>query len=154
MIINTILWLLSSAALVAWLFGVALKRSFATNAKYFGILLVVHLVLNITAVALIKYGLVVRYKGDMPWLREVMVLLLKSYMVLVMIIMTGFMIALVQRGAQQMSRFHTTYNAANVHRNPVRFFLRHESAIVQVYRLFFTVGGIYILWALWFKIHV
>ncbi len=137
---------------MAWLFGVTLKRSFATNAKYFGILLLVHLALSFTAIMLKKQGVVVLHKGDNPLLREGVTLFLKSYMALVLIVMTGFMIALVQRGTQQMSRFHTTYNAANVHRNPVRFLLRHESAIVHVYRLFFTMGGVYILWALWFKI--
>ncbi|WP_231564376.1 hypothetical protein [Enterobacter sp. Bisph1] len=148
---NTVMWLLSSAALLTWIFGITVKRFFATNAKYFGILLVVHLALSFTAIMLKKQGVVVLHKGDNPLLREVVTLFLKSYMALVMIIMTGFMIALVQRGAQQMTRFHTTSNAANLHRHPLKFYLRHESTIVQTYRLFFTFGGVYILWALWFK---
>ena len=58
MIINTVMWLASTGALFAWVFNVTLKNTFKTNAKYFGIFIVVHLALNIGAMALSKHGVV------------------------------------------------------------------------------------------------
>ncbi|WP_246862594.1 hypothetical protein [Pantoea sp. SO10] len=69
-----------------------------------------------------------------------------------MIMMTSFMIALASRGAQQMTHFHKTHNAANLNRNPLKFYLRQEHAIVWVYRLLFLAGGVYILWAIWVRL--
>ncbi|MEJ5065564.1 hypothetical protein WH279_18995 [Erwinia sp. MYb375] len=152
MILNSMMWLASTLLFFAWIFGITLKNPFRTNAKHFVILLVVHLTLSFAAIALKKHGVVVLHKGDSPWLRLSLGLLVKSYMVLVMIMMTSFMIALASRGAQQMKHFHKTHNAANLHRNPLKFYLRQENAIVWVYRLLFLAGGVYILWAIWFRL--
>lgn len=152
MIVNTVMWIVSSAAFFAWIFGITLQRPFASNAKHFCILIVVHLALSITAIELKKRGVVMLHQSDSLWLREGVALLLKSYMVLVMIIMVSFVIALTSRGAQQMTHFHKTYNAANLHRNPLKFYLGHQSGVVWCYRLFFLLGGVYILWAIWFRL--
>ncbi|WP_312688492.1 hypothetical protein [Kosakonia sp.] len=152
MIVNTVMWIISSMIFFAWIFGITLKRSFAANAKHFCLLLVVHVALSITAIELKKRGVVVLHKSDSLWLREGLAVLLKSYMVLVMVIMVSFMVALVSRGAQQMTHFHKTYNAGNLNRNPVKFYLNRQSAIVWGYRFFFLLGGVYMLWAIWFRL--
>ncbi|WLI78486.1 hypothetical protein Q5705_08095 [Kosakonia sp. H02] len=152
MVVNTAMWLVSSAAFFAWIFCVTLKKTFRTNAKYFGMLIVVHLSLSITAIALKKHGIVVLHKDSAPWLRTYIGLFLKSYMALVMMMLTSFFIALVSKGAPKMTHFHKTYNAANLHRNPLKFYLRRESGIVWGYRLFVMMGGVYVLWAIWFKL--
>lgn len=149
---NIIMWMLSSVAFFAWIFGITLKNPFSTHAKHFGLLIVVHLVLSIAAIELKKRGVVILRHEDSLWLRESIALALKSYMALVLIVMSSFMIALTGKGAQQMTHFHKTYNAANLHRNPLKFYLRQEPAIVWGYRLFFLVGGVYVLWAIWFRL--
>lgn len=149
---NIIMWMLSSVAFFAWIFGITLKNPFSTNAKHFGLLIVVHLVLSIAAIELKKRGVVILRHEDSLWLREGIALAVKSYMALVLIVMSSFMIALTGRGAQQMTHFHKTHNAANLHRNPLKFYLRQEPAIAWGYRLFFLVGGVYVLWAIWFRL--
>ncbi|WP_342321365.1 hypothetical protein AAEY27_14615 [Kosakonia sp. BYX6] len=151
MILDTVMWLVSSVVFFAWIFGVTLKNTFATNAKHFGILIAVHLVLSFAAIALKKQGVVVVHKDTSLWVIKSVGMALKGYMAVLMIMMTSFFIALVSKGAQKMTHFHETYNAANLHRNPLKFYLRRESAIIWGYRLFFMIGGVYVLWAIWFK---
>lgn len=151
MIINTVMWLASTAALFAWVFKVTLKNTFKTNAKYFGIFIVVHLALNIGAMVLSKHGVVLVKHHASAMTVAAMTILLKSYMVLMAIMALSFFIALAGKGAEKMTQFHTTHNAANLHRNPLKFYLRNQSGIVNVYRGFFLIGGVYMLWAMWFR---
>lgn len=152
MILNTLMWLAALLAFFAWIFGITLKNAFGTNARHFAILLAVHLLLSVAAVALKQHGVVVLRKDAEPWLRQGTGILIKAYMSYVLIMMLSFFIALTSKGAQQMTRFHKTCNAANLHRNPVKFYLRNEAGIVWLYRLFFLAGGVYVLWAIWFRL--
>lgn len=153
MIINTVMWLASTAVLFAWVFKVTLKNTFKTNAKYFGIFIVVHLALNIGAMALTQHGVVLVKHHSSLLILESMRLFLKVYMVLMTIMGLSFFIALSGKGVERMTHFHKTYNADNLHRKPMQFYLRNQSGIVKIYRWGFLIGGTYVLWALWFRIN-
>ncbi|XCW74639.1 hypothetical protein ABZS17G119_02759 [Kosakonia cowanii] len=112
----------------------------------------VHLALNIGAMVLSKQGVVLVKHHASAMTISVMTILLKSYMALMVIMALSFFIALAGKGAEKMTQFHTTHNAANLHRNPLKFYLRNQSAIVNVYRGFFLIAGVYMLWAMWFRL--
>ncbi|CCJ77521.1 hypothetical protein BN135_2585 [Cronobacter muytjensii 530] len=71
----------------------------------------------------------------------------------------GYMLAIVRcscppraRGAAKMTDFHEKHNAANLHRQPLRFYLRHQAGIVSAYQCFFIAGGVFMLWAVCFRL--
>ncbi len=76
---------------------------------------------------------------------------IKGYMAVIVVLMVNFFAALVERGVAKMAGFHEKYNAANLHRQPLRAFMRHQSAVVWGYRVLLLTGGIYMLWAMCFR---
>ncbi|PDO85369.1 hypothetical protein [Kosakonia sacchari] len=152
MFLDTVMWLISMAAFLAWIFGITLKNTFATNAKHFALFLLVHLMLSGAAIMLKKHGVAGVSRDSGPWVFTGFRLFLKCYMAFAMIITVSFFFALISKGAQQMAHFHKTYNAANLHRNPLKFYLRREAGIVWAYGLCFLAGGVYVLWAIWFRL--
>lgn len=46
--------------------------------------------------------------------------------------------------------FHEEKNAANLHKNPLKYAFKHRKKIVALYKLLFVVGSGYALFMLWF----
>ncbi len=143
---NLLIWLISSALLLAYFWFVTLRKPFKTVGKHFLILLGVHLALSITAIQLKKSGhfLPAEYRTAGLWF-------IKGYMAVIVVLMVNFFAALAERGVAKMAGFHERYNAPNLHRQPLRAFLRHQSAVVWGYRVLLLAGGIYMLWAMCFR---
>ncbi|EOU9562049.1 hypothetical protein ACOJCY_003157 [Cronobacter dublinensis] len=144
---NILMWLVSSALLLTYFWRVTLRKPFKTVGKHFLILLGMHLALSVGAMALRQAGHFL--PGEY---RPVGLLLIKCYMLAVVIVLVNFFAALSARGAAKMTDFHAHHNAANLHRQPLRFYLRHQAKIVAGYQGFFIIGGIFMLWAACFRL--
>lgn len=67
MFLDTVMWLISVAAFLAWIFGITLKNTFATNAKHFALFLLLHLMLSGAAIMLKKHGVAGVSRDSGPW---------------------------------------------------------------------------------------
>lgn len=144
---NILMWLISSALLLAYFWRVTLRKPFKTVGKHFLILLGVHLALSVGAMSLRQSGHFI--PGEY---RSAGILLIKGYMLAIVIVLVNFFAALSARGAAKMTDFHEKHNAANLHRQPLRFYLRHQAGIVSAYQCFFIAGGVFMLWAVCFRL--
>nr|WP_226991949.1 hypothetical protein [Cronobacter condimenti] len=143
------MWLISSALLLTYFRYVTLRKPFKTVGKHFLILLGVHLALSIAAIELKKAGY--SLSGEY---RAAGLMFIKTYMAVVCLFMVNFFAALSMKGAEKMTAFHEKHNAANLHRQPLRFYLRHQLTLVRGYQFCFIAGGIYMLWALYFRMEL
>ncbi|OZI56323.1 hypothetical protein [Bordetella genomosp. 4] len=152
-VVKTLMWGTSSVLLLAYFFGVTLRKPFKTVAVHFLMVLAVHVVLSAAAILLTKHGQGIKSLGlrGSPGVAAALLLGIKLYMAVLMIFLLNFFAALAQRGVSAMAKFHTTHNAANLDRQPVRGFLRHQQPIVRGYQALFMTGGVFMLWALWFR---
>lgn len=152
-LVKTLMWGASLVLLLAYFFGVTLRKPFKTVAMHFLMVLAVHVVLSAVAILLTKHGQSIKFSGQQgsPGLAAALLLGVKLYMAVLMIFLLNFFAALAQKGVSSMAQFHTTHNAANLDRQPVRGFLRHQRPIVRGYQALFMVGGVFMLWALWFR---
>lgn len=152
-LLKTLMWMTSSALLLAYFFGVTLRKPFKTVARHFLIVLVAHVVLSAAAILLTKYGGGIKSFGrsNHPGLAAALHHGIKLYMMVLMIFVLNFFAALAQRGVTAMAKFHIAHNAANLDRQPVQGFLRHQLPIVRGYQSLFMIGGVFMLWALWFR---
>jgi hypothetical protein len=58
--------------------------------------------------------------------------------------------ALWEKAYTLIAKFHTTYNEANLHRNPVNFFLENRLKINKIVFYILLVNSVYMLFAVYF----
>ncbi|KAA9000543.1 hypothetical protein FJU30_09945 [Affinibrenneria salicis] len=116
------MWIVSTGLLLAYFYHITLKNPFKTVAKHFAILLLMHVLLYLFLAGLTTIGwLPISHK---PHLLETVKFFLKIYMVVALIVMINFFAAL--------SQFFTGPGKG-------------------LYKMFFIIGGIFMLWAIWFR---
>ena len=155
---GTLQWVMSCALLFAYFFGITRRKPFRVVATHFLIVVGVHCLLGITAVALIKNDAAVLPMSERHNLPSLLLVLLRYglrlYIVILIVMLLNFFMALVQRGVSAMRAFHTRFNTANLHRQPLRMFLCYLPNIITIYQTLFLLGGVYMLWAVFFRIQL
>ena len=153
LLLNTLMWMLSVLALCGYFYRVVLQRPFATVAKHFGIVMVVHLVLNGLALILsqLDWSGVARPQSVPTGLKWALMLFTKLYMALLVVALINFVAAFAKKMVERVVSFHQVHNAQNVHRQPIQGLIRHQKHIVIGYQSVFVLGGVMMLWAVWFR---
>lgn len=157
MIFNTVMWLLSSAVFLSYAYFITLRQPFKRVAKHFAIFMAFNLGLGVLGIVLGP-----NLRGHLPdnthwpaWFHQyapmLLLLLLKLYFVVAISLMLNFFIAFSRGMVSTMAQFHQTHNSANVHRQPVRFYINRQEMIKGIYQSMFLVGGVFMLWAVWFR---
>ena len=156
LILNTLMWLLSVLALGGYFYRVVLQRPFATVAKHFGIVMVVHVVLNGLALVLsqLDWSGMARPQSAPMGMKWALMLFTKLYMALLVVALIGFAAAFAKKMVERVAGFHQQHNAQNVHRQPIHGLIRHQKRIVVGYQALFVLGGVMMLWAVWFRMLV
>ena len=109
-VLNTTLWLASVAALWTYCYRVVLRQPFATVAKHFGMVLILHLLLGVlaTGLSLLDWSNMVRPQQPPLWLKSAFTLFLKGYITLLTVFTLNFAAAFAK------PRFVTTLVARSV----------------------------------------
>ena len=156
LLLNTLMWMLSVLALCGYFYRVVLQRPFATVAKHFGIVMVVHLVLNGLALILsqLDWSGMARPQSAPMGLKWALMLFTKLYMALLVVALINFAAAFAKKMVGRVVSFHQEHNAQNVHRQPIQGLIRHQKRIVIGYQAVFVLGGVMMLWAVWFRMLV
>ena len=158
--LHTVLWLMSVAALLWYFVHITLARPLKVVFKHFGVVLAVHIGLNILALvlsALLKQQAPLSFNGSPStrmFLVVAMQLWVQLYVAVLVISMSNVAAAFSQYMVKKTVAFHQQYNSDNVHRQPVRGLIRFERHIVWFYQGAFMLGGVFMLWAVWFRIQL
>ena len=146
LLLNTLMWMLSVLVLCGYFYRVVLQRPFATVAKHFGIVMVVHLVLS-----QLDWTGMARPQSAPMGLKWALMLFTKLYMALLVVALINFVAAFAKKMVERVVSFHQEHNAPNVHRQPIQGLIRHQKHIVIGYQSVFVLGGVMMLWAVWFR---
>ncbi|UOO87797.1 hypothetical protein LVJ82_09850 [Vitreoscilla massiliensis] len=151
--LNTVLWLVSVAAMWVYCYRVVLRQPFVTVAKHFGMVLILHLLLGVlaTGLSLLDWSNLVRPQTPPLWLQAAFTLFIKGYITLLVVFTLNFAAAFATQMVNKIVAFHQTHNAANLHRQPLRALIQYQHRIIVVYQALFMLGGVGMLWAVWFK---
>ena len=155
---SSLQWAMSCALLFAYFFGITRRKPFKVVATHFLIILGVHCLLSITAIALMKSDAGELHTSALRNFASLLFSLLRYglrlYIAILVVMLLNFFMALVQKGVGAMRVFHTEYNAANLDRRPLRMFLRYLPSIIIMYQALFLLGGVYMLWAVFFRMQL
>ena len=156
LLLNTLMWVLSVLDLCGYFYRVVLQRPFATVAKHFGIVMVMHLVLNGLALVLsqLDWTGMARPQSAPMGLKWALMLFTKLYMALLVVALINFAAAFAKKMVERVVSFHQEHNAQNVHKQPIQGLIRHQKRIVIGYQAVFVLGGVMMLWAVWFRMLV
>ena len=87
-------------------------------------------------------------------LKWALMLFTKLYMALLVVALINFAAAFAKKMVERVVSFHQEHNAQNVHRQPIQGLIRHQKRIVIGYQAVFVLGGVMMLWAVWFRMLV
>lgn len=82
------------------------------------------------------------------FLKQISTQLLMSFLVFFFI--NIFILLFVDNIIEYMISFHKKYNSENIDNNPVKFITEHETKIKLVFRIFFMLGSMLMLYGVWF----
>ena len=152
-VLNTVLWLASVAAMWAYCYRVVWRQPFVTVAKHFGMVLILHVLLGVlaTGLSLLDWSNMARPQQPPLWLESAFTLFIKGYLTLLVVFTLNFAAAFAKQMVSKIIAFHQHHNAHHLHRQPLRALIVHQHRVIAVYQALFMLGGVGILWAVWFK---
>ena len=78
-------------------------------------------------------------------------LVTKLYLAVNVIIITNIACVIARAGIDKILDFHQKYNASNLEKHPLKFAIAHRQQIVNIYRYFFLLSSVFMLFIIWFK---
>ena len=78
-------------------------------------------------------------------------LVTKLYLAVNVIIITNIACVIARAGIDKILDFHRKYNASNLEKHPLKFAIAHRQQIVNIYRYFFLLSSVFMLFIIWFK---